>query len=126
MMTDFLAHRGSSRAPKSSYRPGLTATDLDAVLDCTGVRISDHLRTGIHRFARRMPGFLSDEAVLLGVESRTSSPVRIPRAHDTLESPDLGGLYPSGEGAGYAGGIVSAALDGKRVAAAIHRRFEAD
>ncbi len=126
MMTDFLARRGSSRAPKSSYRPGLTATDLDAVLDCTGVRISEHLRMGIDRFARRMPGFLSDEAVLLGVESRTSSPVRIPRAHDTLESPDLGGLYPSGEGAGYAGGIVSAALDGKRVAAAIHRRFEAD
>lgn len=119
MMTDFIARRGSSRAPKSSYRPGLTATALDEVLDCTGVRIAEHLRTGLGAFARRMPGFLSNEAVLVGVESRTSSPVRIPRAHDTLESPDIAGLYPVGEGAGYAGGIVSAALDGKRVAAAL-------
>ncbi len=119
MMKDFVARRGSSRAPKSSYRPGLTATSLDEVLDCTGVRISEHLRAGIDRFARRMPGFLSSEAVLVGVESRTSSPVRIPRTDDTLESPDVRGLYPSGEGAGYAGGIVSAALDGKRVAAVL-------
>ena len=63
-----------------------------------------------------MPGFLGDDAVLVGVESRTSSPVRVPRNGDTLESPDIRGLYPSGEGAGYAGGIVSAALDGKRIA----------
>jgi uncharacterized FAD-dependent dehydrogenase len=68
-----------------------------------------------------MPRFLTAEAVLLGVESRTSSPVRIPRGADTLESPDLRGLYPSGEGAGYAGGIVSAALDGKRIAEVLRR-----
>jgi uncharacterized FAD-dependent dehydrogenase len=119
MMTDFVASRGSSRVPKSSYRPGLAATRLDEVVDSAGVRISEPLREGLERFARRMPGFLGEDGVLVGVESRTSSPVRVPRNDDTLESPDLRGLYPSGEGAGYAGGIVSAALDGKRVATAI-------
>ena len=119
MVSDFLAKRGSSRVPETSYRPGLTATGLDEVLDSSGVRISASLRAGLERFARRMPGFDGDSAVLVGVESRTSSPVRVPRDDDTLESPDVRGLYPSGEGAGYAGGIVSAALDGKRVAAAI-------
>jgi uncharacterized FAD-dependent dehydrogenase len=73
-----------------------------------------------------MRGFVSEEAVLVGVESRTSCPVRIPRARDTLESTDLRGLYPAGEGAGYAGGIVSAALDGKRVAEALHQHVAFD
>lgn len=123
MMKDFLTGRGSSMAPESSYRPGLTATSLDEVLDCTGLRVSAYVRAGLDAFARRMPGFLSDDAVLLGVESRTSSPVRIPRKKDTLESPDVRGLYPSGEGAGYAGGIVSAALDGKRVAMALQQQL---
>lgn len=117
---DFLARRGSSLVPHSSYRPGLTATKIDDVVDSAGVPISEALREGIESFGRRMRGFISDEAVLVGVESRTSCPVRIPRADDTLESPNLRGLYPSGEGAGYAGGIVSAALDGKRVAEALH------
>lgn len=120
---DFLARRGSSRVPRSSYRPGLTATKIDDVVDSAGVPISETLREGIESFGRRMRGFIGDEAVLVGVESRTSCPVRIPRVDDTLESPDLRGLYPSGEGAGYAGGIVSAALDGKRVAEALHRHF---
>jgi uncharacterized FAD-dependent dehydrogenase len=66
-----------------------------------------------------MRGYLTEDAVLVGVESRTSSPVRVPRDRDRLESPDLAGLYPCAEGAGYAGGIVSAALDGVRVARAI-------
>ncbi|HET6418406.1 MAG TPA: FAD-dependent oxidoreductase [Polyangiales bacterium] len=123
MMKDFLAGRGSSTVPKSSYKPGLTATRLDEVLDFSGVRISEMLRGGLTQFARRMPGFLSHAGVLLGVESRTSSPVRIPRRDDTLESPDVRGLYPSGEGAGYAGGIVSAALDGKRVAEALQQQL---
>jgi uncharacterized FAD-dependent dehydrogenase len=123
MMKDFIAGRSSSAVPKSSYKPGLTATRLDEVLDCTGVRISAMLRGGLERFARRMPGFLSHAGVLLGVESRTSSPIRIPRRDDTLESPDVRGLYPSGEGAGYAGGIVSAALDGKRVAEALQQQL---
>ena len=125
-MTDFLAQRSSSHVPHSSYRPGLTATRLDDVLDCAGVRISNTLRSGIEGFARRMRGFVSEEAVLVGVESRTSCPVRIPRARDTLESTDLRGLYPAGEGAGYAGGIVSAALDGKRVAEALHQHVAFD
>ncbi len=63
-----------------------------------------------------MRGYLTEEAILVGVESRTSSPVRIPRDPDTLESPDLQGLFPAGEGAGYAGGIMSAAMDGMRIA----------
>jgi uncharacterized FAD-dependent dehydrogenase len=66
-----------------------------------------------------MPGFAGNSAVLIGAESRTSSPVRIPRDATTLETPDLAGLYPAGEGAGYAGGIVSAAMDGMRVAHAV-------
>jgi len=121
LMKDFVAGRGSSRVPESSYRPGLAATALDEVVDAAGVRISAQLRAGLERFAARMPGFLGDDAVLVGVESRTSSPVRVPRNADTLESPDIRGLYPSGEGAGYAGGIVSAALDGKRIATALLR-----
>ena len=118
MLTDFVAGRGSSRAPRSSYLPGLTATGLAEVLDSAGVPISVPLRAGLERFARRMPGFIGEDAVLVGVESRTSSPVRVPRNEDTSQSPDVRGLYPTGEGAGYAGGIVSAALDGKRIAAA--------
>ena len=121
LMKDFIAGRGSSRVPESSYRPGLTATGLDEVVNSAGVRISESLRKGLELFAVRMPGFLGDDAVLLGVESRTSSPVRVPRRADTLQSPDVAGLYPSGEGAGYAGGIVSAALDGKRIATALLR-----
>ncbi len=116
---DFVAQRGSTLVPNSSYRPGLAATRIDEVVDSTGVRISVPLRLGIEQFARRMRGFVSEDAVLIGVESRTSSPVRIPRNGETFESPDVHGLYPSGEGAGYAGGIVSAALDGKRVATAL-------
>jgi len=123
MLTDFVARRSSSSTPESSYRPGLTAAGLDEVLDCAGVRIAEPLRAGLDSFARRMPGFLSNEAVLVGVESRTSSPVRIPRTPDTLESPDVAGLYPAGEGAGYAGGIVSAALDGKRIAAVLESQL---
>jgi uncharacterized FAD-dependent dehydrogenase len=101
----------------------LTATGLDEVVDASGVRISEPLRAGLERFAARMPGFLGDDAVLVGVESRTSSPVRVPRGADTLESPEVRGLYPSGEGAGYAGGIVSAALDGKRIAKSLLARL---
>ena len=75
-------------------------------------------------FDRRMRGYLSEEAVLIGVESRTSCPVRVPRHPESLESMDLGGLYPAGEGAGFAGGIVSAAVDGLRIGEQIARRFE--
>lgn len=121
-LPDFMARRGSTHVPPSSYRPGLRATSLDEVLDCTGVCISEPLRMALEVFARRMRGFVTDEAVLVGVESRTSCPVRVPRHQESLQSPALRGLYPSGEGAGYAGGIVSAALDGKRVAEVLARQ----
>jgi uncharacterized FAD-dependent dehydrogenase len=118
-VTDFLARRGSSTVPESSYIPGLTATDVAPVLDAAGLGLADRLRGGLAAFDRKLRGYGSEEAVLIGVESRTSSPVRVPRDPDSLEAPGFAGLYPTGEGAGFAGGIVSAALDGQRVARAI-------
>jgi uncharacterized protein len=119
---DFAAGRGSSQVPDSSYIPGLTPGDLRDVLDAGGLSLAKRLRSALEDFDRQMPGLLSEDAVLIGVESRTSSPVRVPRDRDTLESRDVLGLYPCGEGAGYAGGIVSAALDGMRVAERIRAR----
>ena len=121
--TDFLARRASSTLPGASYLPGLHATDISEVLDSVGVDLSRRLRGALSRFARSMPGYVSEEAVLIGVESRTSSPVRVPRDPDTLTSPDIDALYPAGEGGGYAGGIVSAALDGMRIAEVLARKF---
>nr|MBA3818348.1 FAD-binding protein [Deltaproteobacteria bacterium] len=92
------------------------------VLDATGVPLAARLRESLRAFDQQMRGYVTADAVLVGVESRTSSPVRMPRHPETLQSPDLGDLYPCGEGAGYAGGIVSAALDGIRVARAITAR----
>ena len=117
--TDFVRGKASSTVPATSYQPGLLATDVAAVLDATGLPLAQRLRDGLVQFDRQMRGYLTDEAVLVGVESRTSSPVRVPRDATSLESPDLADLYPCAEGAGYAGGIVSAALDGMRVARAI-------
>jgi len=121
--TDFLARRASSTLPESSYIPGLLASDVGAVLDSVGVDLARRLRAALARFARSMPGYVSDEAVLIGVESRTSSPVRVPRDAHSLASPEIDGLYPAGEGGGYAGGIVSAALDGMRIAEALAKKF---
>ena len=120
--TDFVAGRASSTVPRTSYEPGLTAGDIGPVLDSLGIPIAQRLREAIQQFDRQMRGYLTEDAVLVGVESRTSSPVRVPRDPERLESPDLASLYPSAEGAGYAGGIVSAALDGMRVARAIKER----
>jgi uncharacterized FAD-dependent dehydrogenase len=117
--TDFVARRASSTVPATSYEPGLTATNVADVLDSIGVPLAQRLREALPVFDKQMRGYLTEEAVLVGVESRTSSPVRVPRDADRLESPDIAALYPCGEGAGYAGGIVSAALDGIRVARAI-------
>ncbi len=117
--TDFVRGKASSTVPASSYQPGLAAGDVGAVLDATGLPLAARLREAFGAFDRQMRGYLTEEAVLVGVESRTSSPVRVPRDAQHLTSPDLAGLYPCGEGAGYAGGIVSAALDGMRVARAI-------
>jgi len=120
--TDFVRKRGSTTVPATSYQPGLAAGDIAEVLDSIGVPIAARLRESFAVFDQQMRGYLTDEAVLVGVESRTSSPVRMPRDNASLESPDLARLYPCGEGAGYAGGIVSAALDGIRVARAITAR----
>lgn len=114
--TDFAAGRGSTTVPRSSYVPGITATDVAPILDSSGLALAERIRRALRVFDRRMRGYLTEEAVLVGVETRTSSPVRIPRDPETLESRSACGLYPAGEGAGYAGGIVSAALDGMRVA----------
>jgi len=110
---DFLAGRASSEVGGSSYRPGLTATDLSAVLPPFVV---EAMREGLRALGGRMPGFLMSDALLIGAETRTSAPVRLLRDPVTLQSPARAGLYPCGEGAGYAGGIISAALDGARVA----------
>lgn len=114
--SDFLAGRGSSTVPPASYRPGLNAGDLREVLDAAGLPVAARLRRALGAFERRMPGYASEEAVLVGVESRTSAPLRVLRDPRTRESPSCRGLYPAGEGAGYAGGIVSAALDGISIA----------
>lgn len=113
---DFLAGRSSSTLPSSSYVPGLVAADVGEVLDSAGLPIAEALRQALKRFDRNLRGYVSEEAVLVGVETRTSSPVRIPRQNDTLQSTVWRGLYPGGEGAGYAGGIMSAAVDGIRIA----------
>jgi uncharacterized FAD-dependent dehydrogenase len=88
------------------------------------VFVAKSLQKGFQAFDRKMKGYLTNEAVVVATESRTSSPVRIPRHNDTLCHPQLNNLYPCGEGAGYAGGIVSAAMDGERVAAMIIEKKE--
>jgi uncharacterized FAD-dependent dehydrogenase len=120
--TDFVRGRGSTTVPKSSYVPGLTAGNVADVLDLAGLAVASRLRAALTLFDRRLRGYLTEDAVLVGVETRTSSPVRVPRHPETLESVDVTGLYPAGEGAGYAGGIMSAAMDGVRVARQIAAR----
>jgi uncharacterized FAD-dependent dehydrogenase len=115
-VADFVSARPSRSLPATSYVPGITPSRLDEWLPGF---ISAALRAGISTFGRRMKGFVTNEAVVVGVESRTSTPVRIPRDVETLAHPAVGNLYPAGEGAGYAGGIISAALDGQRIASAI-------
>lgn len=110
-LMDFAGGKGL-RGVRSSYLPGVVETDLSEVLPRD---VASALRTGIKTFDRKMRGFLTEEATLTGVETRTSAPVRIVRGED-YQSVSLAGLFPAGEGAGYAGGIMSAALDGIRVA----------
>ncbi|MFO0710330.1 MAG: FAD-dependent oxidoreductase [Sandaracinus sp.] len=124
-VSDFLAGRGSSTVPETSYLPGLVAADVAEVLDGAGVVFSKKLREALRAFDRRMHGYATEEAVLVATESRTSAPVRVPRDRESLEAIDLAGLYPAGEGAGYAGGIVSAAMDGMRIGRVIARRVGA-
>ena len=114
-VTDFLKGRPSLNFPSSSYKPGLHATLFNEWLPNV---VYHRLWEGIRQFEKKMRGFVTDEAILLGVETRTSSPLRVPRM-DNMLHPEIDGLYPCGEGAGYAGGIVSAALDGEACASAI-------
>jgi uncharacterized FAD-dependent dehydrogenase len=111
-LDDFAAGRASTDVPPTSYRPGIVAGDIAQALPPA---VADALRGALASWKSRMPAFYTREAALVGVETRTSAPVRILRDEETLESPSHAGLYPAGEGAGYAGGIVSAALDGLRV-----------
>lgn len=112
-MADFVNRRLSFDLPKSSYTPGLISSPLHFWMPS---EVSDRLRKAFEVFGRQAHGFLTNEAVMIAVETRTSSPVRILRDNKTLQHVSLRGLYPCGEGAGYAGGIVSAAIDGERCA----------
>lgn len=112
-MADFVNGRLSYDLPKSSYAPGLISSPLHFWLPA---HVGKRLQEGFKKFGRMSHGFLTNEAVLIAVETRTSSPVRILRAADTLQHIRLKGLFPCGEGAGYAGGIVSAGVDGERCA----------
>jgi uncharacterized FAD-dependent dehydrogenase len=113
---DFVMNKFSSDLPEVSYQPGIRSAPLHELLPAA---IGKRLQIGFAEFGKKMRGYLSNDAVIVGVESRTSSPVRIPRNAQTLEHPQIKGLYPCGEGAGYAGGIVSAAIDGQKCADAI-------
>jgi uncharacterized FAD-dependent dehydrogenase len=115
-MIDFIHGKRSVDLPACSYTPGIVSAELKDVL---GGMIASALRDGLQMFGKKMRGYLTNEAVLVGVESRTSTPVRIPRDKDKLHHPQINNLFPCGEGAGYAGGIMSAAMDGERCVNAI-------
>ena len=112
-MVDFTQSKISSDIPKTSYVPGTTSVELGQVFPSFLTQI---LREGFVEFGKSMKGYLTNDAILHAPESRTSSPVRIPRDNETLEHVQIKGLYPCGEGAGYAGGIISAAIDGEKCA----------
>lgn len=115
-MTDFVRGRLSADLPASSYTPGVIASPIHFWMPRF---ISSRMQEGLQFFGQRARGFLTEEALLVGAETRTSSPVRIPRDRETFCHPVVEGLYPCGEGAGFAGGIVSAAMDGQRCAEAL-------
>ena len=119
-MKDFVNHKDSQLIPPSSYTPGLQPSRLDKWLPQF---VAKRLAKGFEVFGRQAKGFLTNDAILIGVETRTSSPVRIPRDEVTMNHITIKGLYPCGEGAGYAGGIVSAAIDGERCAEKLAESF---
>ena len=112
-MVDFTQNKISSDIPKTSYVPGTTSVEMGQVFPGFLAQI---MREGFKEFGKTMKGYLTNEAILHAPESRTSSPVRIPRDPLSLEHIQIKGLYPCGEGAGYAGGIISAAIDGEKCA----------
>ena len=112
-VVDFCNNKISSSLPECSYLPGITSASMRDVLPSF---VHNRLQAGIQAFGKRMKGYYTNEAVVVATESRTSSPVRIPRKNETLQHPQIKNLFPCAEGAGYAGGIVSAAMDGEKVA----------
>jgi uncharacterized FAD-dependent dehydrogenase len=118
-MKDFCRGIVSEILPKTSYHPGAVSAPLHELLP---QHVAMRLRRAFPQVDRQMHGYYTNDALLLGVESRTSSPVRIPRDPETLQHVQVPGLFPCGEGAGYAGGIVSSALDGINCAARIGRK----
>ena len=115
-MVDFVQGKLSSDLPKNSYLPGTKSVMLKDTLPDF---VASSLRNALPEFGKKMKGYYTNEAILVGVESRSSSPVRIPRDKETYQHPQVSGLYPCAEGAGYAGGIVSAAIDGVNCANAV-------
>ncbi|MDR0766751.1 MAG: FAD-binding protein [Odoribacteraceae bacterium] len=115
-LTRFLEGKSDTGLPRASYKPGVTPSPIH---EWFPPLLRDRLREGLSRFGRKARGFITGEALLLGVETHTSSPLRVPRDATRLTHPSVEGLYPCGEGAGHAGGIVSAAMDGENVASAI-------
>lgn len=118
-LVDFVQNKQSASLLETSYQPGLTSINMKSVLPDF---IYESLKQGFISFGKKMKGYLTNDAQVVGVESRTSSPVRIPRDKETLTHPQIKNLFPCGEGAGYAGGIISAAMDGERCAEAIASR----
>ena len=112
-LVDFCNNKISANLPAASYLPGLMAAPLQEALPNF---VHHTLQEGFKAFGKKMKGYYTNDAIVVATESRTSSPVRIPRDADALHHPQIKNLYPCGEGAGYAGGIVSAAMDGQRLA----------
>jgi uncharacterized FAD-dependent dehydrogenase len=118
---DFLGHKDSTTLPETSYKPGVVASRLDKWLPA---EISSRLEQGFRDFDKNMHGFISEDALLIASETRTSTPVRITRNKETLECEGIANLYPAGEGSGYSGGIGSSAMDGEKVAAKISEKLK--
>lgn len=116
-VVDFYNGKISQNLPDSSFRPGLQSSSMNEWMP---KHIYDRLRLGLKSFDHKMRGYFTNEALLIGVESRTSSPLRIPRNKDTFQHIQINGLFPAGEGAGYAGGIASSAIDGQNCASKVY------
>lgn len=119
LIPDFLKDRVSENLPSSSYAPGIHSSNLNKLFP---KEISERLKSGLIQIGKKCDEFLSDKGVMIGLESRTSSPVRIPRYQESLQHVDIEDLYPVGEGAGYAGGIVSSAIDGMKCVEAYFKK----
>jgi len=118
-MIDFLDNKESTNLPVSSYKPGVNSSFISNWFPCI---LSSRIREGLNTYGRRSRGFISPNALFVGVETRTSSPLRIPRGKESFEHEEISGLYPCGEGAGYSGGIISSAMDGENCASSISKK----